>query len=350
MVFNGIPFSLALLSFCIFSVFLVLFLVLPLCGHVLTIGSIRPTCSLQNVRFVRAKLYSISASSIQFLLHVPNSREPFWAKLFVQDYYYRDLKCDVSIAKIEITLWFFPMLFRFTAGPLLTVKFDDFRLRVYNSEYTPRWVRELRDNLIYTAINEETVRLHQFMPRFVLSGLISMTGYNRDTDEVEKPGLEANQGLDEVKIQGKVQQWHIHNARNNRMYTFDTMEMELRDSWVEGRESLVLITHDSKWTKLPLVGQISDESLLRYFGRTLAQAPIELMKMINDPMSVVNMDVSRCDITFKRFHLKDSALVKQGSVLVKQKYEKSKDHGVLSEACIDKFVQALVSVYDQREE
>ncbi|KAF5352662.1 hypothetical protein D9756_006132 [Leucocoprinus leucothites] len=351
MVFNTLPISLTFLSFYFFSIFLILFLILPLCGYVLTIGSISPAGSLENVRFVRAKLYTISASSVHFILHLPNSKEPYWAKLYATDYHYQDIRCGVAITKIEITLWFFPMLFRFTAGPLITLKFDNFRLQVYNSQYTPIWVRQLRDNLIYTAINEETVRIHQFKPRFVFSGLIGMTGCGLDPDEarVERPGFAVDQELDEVKIQGTAQQWHIHNARNNRMYTYGVLEAEMRESWVEGRESLVIIAHNSKWTKLPLIGQMYDASVLRHIGRTLLQAPRELAKTIKDPLSIVDIDISRCDITFGRFHLKDSALVEQGSVLIAHKYESSKDHGILNDACIDSFIQALISVYDQRE-
>lgn len=253
---------LAILAFLLSATFTLVFFILPLLGHALTIGSIHPT-SLRHVRYIRAKLYSISVSSIRLVLHFPSPREPYWAKLIAQGYHYQDSKCAVSSSKIEGTLWFFPMLFRFTAGPLITLKFDDFRLQVYESEYTPRWVRQLRDNLIYTAINEETVRLHQFKPRFVLSGLMGMSGSIKGSDEIDIPGLEADREIDDVKIQGKAKQWHIHNVQNNRMYTFDAIEMELRESWVDGRGTLVMIAHDSKWTKLPLVGHCFDKSWLR---------------------------------------------------------------------------------------
>jgi hypothetical protein len=78
------------------------------------------------------------------------------------------------------------------------------------------------------------------------------------------------------------------------------------------------------------------------------RTPQELMKIIQDPLSVININVSRCDIAFGKFHLKDSALVEQGSILIRRNYEKSKDHGILSDACIDNFVQALISVHDRQ--
>jgi hypothetical protein len=83
------------------------------------------------------------------------------------------------------------------------------------------------------------------------------------SDEVDKPELEADQKLDEIKIQGKAQQWHIHNILNNRMYTFNAIKMELRENWVEDRRTLVMIARDAKWTKLPIVGHSFDRSWLR---------------------------------------------------------------------------------------
>ncbi|KXN85725.1 hypothetical protein AN958_10908 [Leucoagaricus sp. SymC.cos] len=159
-----------------------------------------------------------------------------------------------------------------------------------------------------------------------------------------------------VKIQGTAQQCqHIHNVQNNRIYTFNVLEAELRENWTEGRGPLVVIAHYSKWTKLPLVGHSLDTLLLRprqfrYATRTFLQTPRELMKIIGNSLSAVNIDVSRCDITFGRFHLKDSVLVEQGSVLIRHKYQKSKNHGVLSDACLDSFIEALFSVYERTQE
>lgn len=254
------------------------FFLLRLSGHVLSINSIRPI-SLRYVRYARQKLYTISTSSIHIKLHLPRPREPHWAKILVQNYQYRDPECSVSISTIKITLWFFPMLFRFTAGPLITLQFEDFRLHVYNSTYTPKWVRKLGDNLIYTAINEETVRLHQFKPRFVLNGLTVVTGSKERFDgPIEKPGMRPGQELDDFKINGRAQQWHIHNKRNNRMYTYNSLETELRRSSAEDRQTLVIIARESKWTKLPLVGHFHDVSLLQcVFSSSLRQTPIYRM-------------------------------------------------------------------------
>lgn len=241
-----------------------LLLALRAFGHVLTIGSIRPT-SLHHVKYVCKNLFIISASSLRLQLHFPTSKKPYWAKLYVHDYYYNDPRHTVSFATAKGTLWFFPVLFRFTSGPLITFKCDDYRIQVYDSQYTPAWLRLLRDNLMYTIINEETVRLHYFKTRLVSTGLIGMTGSEQGYQgSVEKPGLGDEQDLDEVKIRGEAQQWHVHNIRNNRMYTFGALDIEVRKSWVEDKSTFVMIAKNSKWTKVSLVGQHrGNTSLLR---------------------------------------------------------------------------------------
>lgn len=245
-------------------VFVLLLFALRLLGHVLTIGTIRPT-SLHHVKYVSKKTFTISASSLRLQLHLPTSKEPYWAKIFVHDGHYDDPRHALTVASLEGTLWFFPVLFRFTSGPLLTVKVYDYRIQVYDSQYTPAWLRLLRDNLVYTIINQETIRLNYFKTRQVSTGLIGMTEGEQDSEgPVEKPGLEAEQDLDEIKMRSEAQQWHIHNINNNRIYTFGALDMEVRKSWVENRSTFVLIAKNSKWTKVSMVGQHpKDTSLLR---------------------------------------------------------------------------------------
>lgn len=343
-------------DFCLFFIqagavlliILALLLFVPrLLGHVLTIGVIRPT-SLQHAKYVYPNLFTISASSLHLKFHLPTSKNPYWAKFFVNDYYYDDPRSAVSFASLEGTLWFLPVLFRFTSGALITLKFDDFRIQVHDSQYTPQWLRLVRDNLVYTVVNEETVRLHHIKTRFVSTGLIGMTGSEQGYQgPVEKPGLGPEQDLDEVKIQTGAQQWHIHNARNNRMYTLGVVDIEIRKSWVEDRRPFVFIAKNIKWTKVSLVGQYRrNTSLLRYVAKSILQAPQELIKIIRDPLLIIDVDCQRTDVTFSKFHIQDSALIEQGGILIRRQYEKSVDRGLLSDASIDSFVHALLSFFD----
>lgn len=89
-------------------------------------------------------------------------------------------------------------------------------------------------------------------------------------------------------------------------------------------------------------------SLPRYLVHSVLQAPKELIKIIRDPLLIINIDCQRCDLTFNEFQIQDGALIEQGSILIRRQYEKSVDRGLLSDAGIDGFVQALLSLYDVR--
>lgn len=84
----------------------------------------------------------------------------------------------------------------------------------------------------------------------------------------------------------------------------------------------------------------------RYFAHSVLQTPKEFIKIIRDPLFIIDLDCQRCDTTFNEFQIQDSALIEQGSILIRRQYEKSVDRGLLSDAGIDSFVQALLSVYD----
>ncbi|EKM84265.1 hypothetical protein AGABI1DRAFT_124586 [Agaricus bisporus var. burnettii JB137-S8] len=337
-----------------FAIVVVLAIYFRISGRVLKIDSIHPlTLSYsRHIHNARDKLYSISASSPLLKLHIPRPRDPHWAKLIIQNYQYRDGRCGVSIATIHITFWFFPVLFRFTGGPLLTLIFDDFRLHVYNSALTPRWLRQVRDNIVYTILQEETISLYRFKSRTSLSELMGLephqiryhTLMKEKSDEEPTPRL-----ADQIKIYAIAEQWSIRNKLNNRMYNIN-FEMEHRKAITEDKATLKMIIRESNI----LLSKVSDAvsfiyplRVVRYVMQTALQLPKQLFDIIRDPLSLADVDIDSCYVTYSNFNLQHSALVEEGSALIRDKFERSKKHGLFSNASIDNFVQTIVSLYDR---
>lgn len=81
--------------------------------------------------------------------------------------------------------------------------------------------------------------------------------------------------------------------------------------------------------------------------QTAFQLPKQLFDIIRDPLSLADVDIDSCYVTYSNFNLQHSALVEEGSALIRDKFERSKKHGLLSNASIDNFVQTIVSLYDR---
>jgi hypothetical protein len=255
-----------MMAWLIISTAVLLAIYFHISGHVLKVDSIRPF-TLSYARYIhkaRDKLYSISASSPVLKLHIPRPRDPHWAKLTIQNYQYRDGRCAVSIANIHITFWFFPVLFGFTGGPLLKLRFDDFRIHIYNSRLTPQWLRKARDNIVYTVLNEESLCINQIKFRTSLEDLMGLepnkTRYGAPRENLDEESRQ--QLVDQIKIYGQAERWNIRNDLNNRMYSFN-FEMEHRKAIMEDQATFKMIIRESTWVKLPLVGHFRDVTTLR---------------------------------------------------------------------------------------
>ena len=190
---------------------------------------------------------STTVRTLSLRLHIPRPSNPRWATISLSGITSRDSDCTVSLASATLSLWFFPVLFGFTAGPWVTTSLDGFSARVFSSKRIPRWVDLLRGNIIYTILDGDTIRLHNLKTKIFFSGLTgSEEGYD---GEVEKPGVRPGEEHDEIRVRLAASQWHIMNTRH-RMYNFGELEMELRRSWVDGRGSFVMISEGGRWVKL----------------------------------------------------------------------------------------------------
>lgn len=223
---------------------------LNLFGHSASFNHVRPL-SLSGLRYRYKSAVSISAASVQFTFHIPRPSNPRWGTFTVIDYEQKDTACHVSFAKLEATLWFFPLLFRVSAGPWMAVKFEDFRVRVWSSTSTPEWVQRIRVNLVGAVLKGQILRCDHFKTTVGLSSLTdTKVAANQDSStSVEKPGVDRPDFQDEVRVTTYVEGYDVINWLN-RLYSFGNLSCQLRKDWIDLRGSFVLIGKEIRWTKV----------------------------------------------------------------------------------------------------
>ena len=235
--------------------------------------------------------YTFTSSRIAFRLHWPTPARPRWFTLTAHDIFYTSTTCDISLAALDVTGWFFPLLFRQTAGPWTSVQLDDFRIRIYKSSQTPLYIKKLRKNLVNAVLTGETIRVDDFWTSMQFAGLSesavqhgaqpasvpngeathdaesdcdddeypesddSYEGYMRLSAEdrarrAELIDASAGEGSkDEVRISSCVRQLHIDN-RHGRMYTLGAVDAQLRRDWDTDFGSFVMVTKEARWVRV----------------------------------------------------------------------------------------------------
>lgn len=122
--------------------------------------------TLYGVHYSYKRDFSATAKRVAFRFRLPRPSDPRWG-VFETDYYDQaDSLCRASIEHVRIDLWLFPVSFRFTAGPLCTVRLDGFCIRVYSSQKYPDWIAKLRRNLVGTILQGQLLRVDDFLSSF----------------------------------------------------------------------------------------------------------------------------------------------------------------------------------------
>jgi hypothetical protein len=198
------------------------------------------TFSIFEVGYERHSTESHFACSKTMLhLHLPRPSAPYWGTFTVCDMEYIDSDCHISASQLDAKLWFFPLFFRFTAGPWITVQLDDLRIRVFSSSDTPYYIKAMRQDLIAAISKGEILRLDDFKLDCNLGGLSkAMLG-----------DYEADKGVEEVRISVSGTQCHIVTAER-RYYTFPDVVAQLRRNWVRDNGTFVMIAKNSKWSRI----------------------------------------------------------------------------------------------------
>ncbi|PPQ79787.1 hypothetical protein CVT24_010112 [Panaeolus cyanescens] len=217
---------------------------------------------------IKSKALEAGIGKICLKFHRPRFTAPYFLSISAVDLECKESYAHTSIERCTIRLLLFPIQLGFSAGPWIETHFDEFRVHVYGSKNTPEWLGKMRDNIVHAILAGETIRLNSLKTKLYLSksmdvqtsetpgdGTLSKKQEYVDghDDTVVHDSTDAKtdkQERDDVRVRGSASQWHIFNPKNRRIYSFDSVETELRRSWLESRGSLVLITEECRWTKV----------------------------------------------------------------------------------------------------
>jgi len=316
-------------------------------AHRLEIGSV----SLSGIHSVRysgtlsrgssGSPFHFSCSRISIAPHLPTTASPYWLIVTADNIFYSSDRCDASINKLSTICWFFPRLFRQTAGPMVNTELDNFRIRVRRSTEIPSYVQTLRANLVGALLNGEILRVDDFVTTLRFGGLTerpSDTNGSADPLQDDSPCDQGGSGSelslsesttnpsgsqDEIRVSASAHGLHLNN-REGRYYSFETIDTQLRRNWTADRGTFVMVASECRWVKVPWAYErVAGSSVLLQLLSSLAQFPYDLYQILLHPMSTVNLYVPRADITFDHFRVRDAELLIQSVSLIRENMVKS---------------------------
>ncbi|RPD64549.1 hypothetical protein L227DRAFT_518868 [Lentinus tigrinus ALCF2SS1-6] len=293
----------------------------PINGHKLSIGrfSLFGAYDIKYKATVFSETYTFTftAASLTWRFHLPSASNPRWCTLTCDSIFYNSTTGDISTASLETILWFFPVFFRQTAGPWANITIDGLRIRVHRSTETPYFIQRLRENLVGTFLTGEVLRADVFRTTFRFAGLSERPEEKPVGKYCTKP-LTAHDD-DEMSFAVLARGLHINN-REGRIYTFGRIDSQIRRDWVRDRGSLALVAEECRWVHVPFPFEcVAPRSGFTSLLSSLFHFPIDLVRTFNYPVSSTNLYVTRLDVTFDCFRLRDAELLKQGFSLVQEK-------------------------------
>lgn len=159
----------------VLSAFLSYLLNYPINGQHLRIGRLSLAAaydiSYEGTLYDKAYSFKYTTASISWRFFFPRSDNPRWLTITARDILYTSSSGDISTTTLETVLWFFPFLFRFTAGPWANVSVDGLRIRVQKSTATPYWIQVMRETLVSTFLTGEFLRADVFRTTVRFAGL-----------------------------------------------------------------------------------------------------------------------------------------------------------------------------------
>ncbi|TFK81352.1 hypothetical protein K466DRAFT_341903 [Polyporus arcularius HHB13444] len=338
----------------------------PVHGHKFSIGrfNLSGAHDIKYEATIASKTYSFTftAASLTWRVHRPRSTDPRWCTITCDSIFYTSTTGDISTARLEVVLWFFPVYFRQTAGPWADINIDGLRIRVCRSTETPYFVQRLRENLVGTFLTGEILRADVFRTTFRFAGLTQRPesksqGYTKpedmlqsedpteDAGDDESTGTSGDDGYasagddegsepeeeefhtkpltryddDEMAFNALARTLHINN-RGGRIYTFGRIDSQIRRDWMRDRGSLVLIAEECRWVRVPFpFERVAPRTGIMQLLSSFLHSPIDLVRTFNLPVSNTNLYITRVDVTFDTFRLRDAELLKQGFSLIHEK-------------------------------
>ncbi|KAI0829093.1 hypothetical protein BC628DRAFT_1417438 [Trametes gibbosa] len=348
----------------------------PIRGQHLQVGRLSLS-SIHDIHYagtLYSKSYSFTytTSSITWRFHLPRRTDPRWLTITVGDILYSSSSSDISTTKIEVILWFFPVLFRFTAGPWANVSVDGLRIKVQKSTATPYWIQQMRANLVSTFLTGDFLRADVFRTAIRFAGLsdhadnkpagdtdprtqlVSSVQPEAEADEEEehcgccspsstdksngyttyahqeeadafagadtyKTGPLRTGDEDEVRFNALARRVHINNTEG-RMYTFGRIDSQMRRNWAADKGSFAMIAEECRWVRVHCpYERFAPRAWYTQVLSSLLHFPWDFFRTMSDPSSGMNLYVTRVDVTFESFRLRDAELVRQGVALAHAK-------------------------------
>lgn len=301
----------------VLSAFLSYLLNYPINGQHLRIGRLSLFAAYdiryEGTLYDKAYSFKYTSASISWRVSLPRSDNPRWLTITARDILYTSSSGDISTTTLETVLWFFPFLFRFTAGPWANVSVDGLCIRVQKSTATPYWIQVMRETLVSTFLTGEFLRADVFRTTVRFAGLSEHpddkpaaytdpngvpldprsstengSGDRSDDDAAEDdddepcgccaPGSAArSNGIstythqeeadafaradenktgplrvedeDEVRLGALARRVHINDTQG-RMCTFGSIDAQLRRNWAEDRGSFAMVAEECGWVRV----------------------------------------------------------------------------------------------------
>ncbi|CDO77301.1 hypothetical protein BN946_scf184753.g51 [Trametes cinnabarina] len=356
----------------------------PVRGHRLQIGhfswSSAYAVRYEAVLYDKSYSFTFTSSAVSWRFHIPRADNPRWLTVTLYDVIYTSSTGDVSTTSLESVFWFFPVFFRFTAGPWMNVTIDGLRIRVQKSTATPYWIQRLRENLVGTFLTGEFLRADVFRTSVRFAGLSEHQedkpkGYTdprsklspevpdgavaesetgpQSSDDNEPCGCCAPNGKlgsnghatyahqeeadalacadeyktqplrpyddDELRFSVLARTVHINNTEG-RIYTFGRIDAQMRRNWVEDRGSFAMVAEECRWVRVHFpFERVAPRAWYTQLLSSILHFPIDLVRTFNYPVTSMNLCVTRVDVTFDSFRLRDAELFRQGVALVREK-------------------------------
>lgn len=316
---------------------------------------IRNRClRIQGISLSRFALYDISyvgsvhgeepsifftCSALSVSLHLPRTPNRRWFTLTLTDILYKSSSWDASSSRLTSTLWFFPILFRQSAGPWVHAQVDDFRIRVASSTAMPYAVQRLRETLVRAILRGKILRADDFKTNVAFVGITEHKDEalctkdedsdqtDEDTEESEpcKIGCDANPPTfasdeqDSIRISVGVDQLLVDNAEG-RVLACGGVDAQLRRAWTGHRGSLVMIAREARWIRVPMPWEMEcKQSWWSQLASSIAHFPYGLAYFISHPFAAVDVYIPRADVSYDLFRIRDAELVAQSIELVREK-------------------------------
>ncbi|EEB94253.1 hypothetical protein MPER_06960, partial [Moniliophthora perniciosa FA553] len=234
------------------------------------------TITLSSPSYTRRNAtLSLSLSSFHITFHVPRRDNPRWATVSLHQCSLKDKKHYVTIDRIDVALWLFPSLSGYPPArrTIVFAELHDFRIQVYSSKDTPKWIEQLRRSLLYTVLNEDIRRLDNADLKLEMHTARSASFKSDDDSDLdvddEAPRSDEHVRIstepsssgelnDEAKVTFFADHWHSYNHINSRLYEFGRLDAQLRRSWVDEEGTFVLVSQQCRWTRVLNEEELSD--------------------------------------------------------------------------------------------